>query len=218
MPPCRWPRSWTVIGAGYFHDGNEVHPAGVALSVAASLGAGRATTLPGGDVRGHRGAGAHRRWSLDRGIAPYTMLIPAAALFSLALFGSTPGALARRPRRRRDRGRGRGAEPAPARTSWSRPGTWPCWPCRSWPPRCCAPAGDYRSVLGERLALVKLTREQEARRRVQDERLRIARDLHDVVAHTLTTINVQASVAGHLLDSRPEQARHALDGDRGRQP
>ncbi|HEX3827948.1 MAG TPA: histidine kinase dimerization/phosphoacceptor domain-containing protein [Sporichthyaceae bacterium] len=65
-------------------------------------------------------------------------------------------------------------------------------------------------MAGERLALVKLTREQEARRRVQDERLRIARDLHDVIAHTLTTINVQASVAGHLLDSRPEQARHAL--------
>jgi signal transduction histidine kinase len=69
---------------------------------------------------------------------------------------------------------------------------------------------DYRSLLGERLALVKLTREQEACRRVQDERLRIARDLHDVVAHTLITINVQASVAGHLLDRRPEQARHAL--------
>jgi signal transduction histidine kinase len=69
---------------------------------------------------------------------------------------------------------------------------------------------DYRSLLGERLTLLKLAREQEAQRRVQDERLRIARELHDVVAHTLTTINVQASVAGHLLDSRPEQARHAL--------
>jgi signal transduction histidine kinase len=69
---------------------------------------------------------------------------------------------------------------------------------------------DYRTVLRERLALAKLTREQEAARRVQAERLRIARELHDVIAHTLTTITVQASVAGHLLDERPEQARHAL--------
>ncbi|MGQ0843138.1 MAG: sensor histidine kinase [Sporichthyaceae bacterium] len=69
---------------------------------------------------------------------------------------------------------------------------------------------DYRSVLGERLTLLNLTREQETQQRLQEDRLRIARDLHDVVAHTLTTINVQASVAGHLLDTRPEQARHAL--------
>lgn len=69
---------------------------------------------------------------------------------------------------------------------------------------------DYRSLLGERRALLDTTREQETQQRMQEERLRIARDLHDVVAHTLTTINVQASVAVHLLDTRPEQARHAL--------
>ena len=39
--------------------------------------------------------------------------------------------------------------------------------------------------------------EDEARRRVDEERLRIARELHDVVAHTMATINVQASVADH---------------------
>ncbi|MGQ0466535.1 MAG: histidine kinase [Sporichthyaceae bacterium] len=68
----------------------------------------------------------------------------------------------------------------------------------------------YRSLLGERRALLNTTREQETQQRLQEDRLRIARDLHDVVAHTLTTINVQASVAVHLLDTRPEQARHAL--------
>jgi signal transduction histidine kinase len=52
--------------------------------------------------------------------------------------------------------------------------------------------------------------EQEARRRIDDERLRIARDLHDVVAHTMATINVQASAAAQLLTDRPETAAEAL--------
>ena len=52
--------------------------------------------------------------------------------------------------------------------------------------------------------------EQEARRRIDDERLRIARDLHDVVAHTMATINVQASAAAQLLTDRPEAAAEAL--------
>ena len=41
-------------------------------------------------------------------------------------------------------------------------------------------------------------REQESRRRIADERLRIARDLHDTVAHALVAINVRAGVAAHL--------------------
>jgi signal transduction histidine kinase len=56
----------------------------------------------------------------------------------------------------------------------------------------------------------ELTREEEAVRRVTDERVRIARELHDVVAHHISVINVQAGVARHLMDADPAQARAAL--------
>ena len=56
----------------------------------------------------------------------------------------------------------------------------------------------------------ELTREEEAERRVTDERVRIARELHDVVAHHISVINVQAGVARHLMDADPGQARTAL--------
>ena len=52
--------------------------------------------------------------------------------------------------------------------------------------------------------------EQDARQRVDEERLRIARELHDVVAHTMATINVQAGVAAHVLPTQPEAAADAL--------
>jgi signal transduction histidine kinase len=68
----------------------------------------------------------------------------------------------------------------------------------------------YVSLLRERLELAERTREQEAQRRAEQERMRIARDLHDVVAHTLTTINVQAATAAELFDRDPRHARAAL--------
>ena len=54
------------------------------------------------------------------------------------------------------------------------------------------------------------SRDEEARRRVVEERLRIARDLHDVVAHHIAVINVQVGVAAHLLRERPDAAEEAL--------
>lgn len=51
----------------------------------------------------------------------------------------------------------------------------------------------------------------EANTRVQAERIRIARDLHDVVAHGLSTITIQSGVAAHLLDQDPGQAKEALE-------
>jgi signal transduction histidine kinase len=52
-------------------------------------------------------------------------------------------------------------------------------------------------------------RERE-RREAEEERLRIAREVHDVVAHSLAMINVQAGVGAHVADRRPEQAKEAL--------
>jgi signal transduction histidine kinase len=57
---------------------------------------------------------------------------------------------------------------------------------------------------------VRVRAEDDAQRRVNDERLRIARELHDVVAHTMATITVQASAASQLLRDRPEQAAESL--------
>jgi signal transduction histidine kinase len=54
------------------------------------------------------------------------------------------------------------------------------------------------------------TQEEEARRRAGEERLRIARELHDVLGHNISLISVQAGVALHLIDKQPEQARVAL--------
>ncbi len=62
----------------------------------------------------------------------------------------------------------------------------------------------------ERAARAEQTKEQEARRRVDAERLRIAREVHDTVAHAIAVINVQAGVTAHVLDKRPEQARETL--------
>jgi signal transduction histidine kinase len=62
----------------------------------------------------------------------------------------------------------------------------------------------------ERMAEVRRRRELQARRRADEERLRIARELHDVLAHSISLINVQSGVALHLLDEHPEQARTAL--------
>jgi len=56
----------------------------------------------------------------------------------------------------------------------------------------------------------KVEAAERSRRRASDERVRIARDLHDVLAHNISLINVQAGVALHLMDDQPEQARTAL--------
>ena len=55
---------------------------------------------------------------------------------------------------------------------------------------------------------------QEAGRRAVEERLRLARELHDVLSHSLASISLQAGVGLHLVDRRPAQAREALQSIR----
>jgi signal transduction histidine kinase len=62
----------------------------------------------------------------------------------------------------------------------------------------------------QRAAELEEAREELARRAVTEERLRIARELHDVVAHSMSIIAVQSGVGVHVLDSQPEEARKAL--------
>jgi signal transduction histidine kinase len=70
---------------------------------------------------------------------------------------------------------------------------------------------SYLAEVEQRALEAERTREEEARRRAGEERLRIARELHDVLAHNISMINVRAGVASHLLDKKPEEARDALD-------
>ncbi|MFE7034971.1 sensor histidine kinase [Streptomyces sp. NPDC057621] len=76
---------------------------------------------------------------------------------------------------------------------------------------------QYVASIVERAERAERTREEEARRRVAEERLRIARDLHDLLAHSITLIGVQTSVAAHVLTVDPERldrraVAQALDG------
>ncbi|MBT2210813.1 MULTISPECIES: sensor histidine kinase [Actinomadura] len=63
---------------------------------------------------------------------------------------------------------------------------------------------------GQKAAEAARVRAEEERRQASEERLRMARELHDVLAHNISMINVQAGVALHLMDEHPEQARTAL--------
>lgn len=68
----------------------------------------------------------------------------------------------------------------------------------------------YLAEAAERARRAEQTKELEARRRVAEERIRIARDLHDVLAHTIAVVNVQSGVAAHVIDQDVGQAKQAL--------
>ncbi|MGK5531637.1 sensor histidine kinase [Streptomyces sp. URMC 129] len=68
----------------------------------------------------------------------------------------------------------------------------------------------YYAELEERAARLEQERETQARMAVAAERARIARELHDVVAHNVSVMVVQADGAAYVLDSAPEQTRSAL--------
>ncbi|MGC1213751.1 MAG: sensor histidine kinase [Micromonospora sp.] len=73
----------------------------------------------------------------------------------------------------------------------------------------------YAAEVRHRLDQAERERALEAQRLVTEERLRIARDLHDTVGHAIATITVQSAAALRLLDPEPERAREALTSIRG---
>ncbi|MGO2110343.1 MAG: sensor histidine kinase [Pseudoclavibacter sp.] len=80
-----------------------------------------------------------------------------------------------------------------------------------------AAAGDairsrraYIEQITQRAVEAEQTREAEASRRVAEDRLRIARDLHDALAHQISVINLHAAVARRTVDADPETAKTAL--------
>ena len=197
-----------VLGAGLYHRHTTPTTLGLILSGTACLALALRRVRPVETVA-LTAALALTVVAVDEVLGPYTLLLVAGALFSLALSAS--------PTRRIVGGLGcAGAVAAGEFVNSDHPGQLATAQHVGMmlgsilAVEALRTRRDYRSLLGERRALLDTTREQETQQRLQEERLRIARDLHDVVAHTLTTINVQASVAVHLLDTRPEQARHAL--------
>ncbi|HEY6480485.1 MAG TPA: histidine kinase [Streptosporangiaceae bacterium] len=68
----------------------------------------------------------------------------------------------------------------------------------------------YVAGLAEQAERERAAEAERARQGVREERVRIARELHDVIAHTLTVITVQAGVGRRLMDKRPEEAGTAL--------
>ncbi|MEW1773250.1 sensor histidine kinase [Streptomyces sp. NPDC086777] len=70
---------------------------------------------------------------------------------------------------------------------------------------------EARAELGRQASL---TAEERARRTLLEERSRIARELHDVVAHHMSVISIQAQVAPHLVENPPDELRENLDGIR----
>ena len=71
-------------------------------------------------------------------------------------------------------------------------------------------AAEATRFRAERAAATRVSRQIDQRRHQSEERLRVARDLHDVIGHNISLINVQASMGLDLIDSQPEQARAAL--------
>ncbi len=70
--------------------------------------------------------------------------------------------------------------------------------------------GEILRLRQENALKAQAARHLDDRRRASEERLRIARDLHDVIGHNISLINVQAAVGLDLMDTQPDQARASL--------
>jgi signal transduction histidine kinase len=74
---------------------------------------------------------------------------------------------------------------------------------------------QWRAAERDRAVRAEQAREEETRRRVDAERMRIARELHDVVAHSMAMINIQATAAGMQLAADPASAAESIQAIRG---
>lgn len=70
--------------------------------------------------------------------------------------------------------------------------------------------GELAKARRDRAAQAAEARAEQDKRQASEERLKIAREVHDVLAHHVSLINVQSGVALHLIDSQPEQVKEAL--------
>ena len=70
--------------------------------------------------------------------------------------------------------------------------------------------GELAKARRDKAAQAAETQAELDKRQASEERLKIAREVHDVLAHHVSLINVQSGVALHLIDSQPEQVREAL--------
>ena len=77
-------------------------------------------------------------------------------------------------------------------------------------------SGAYVSELRARAARSRREQELETGRAVAEEQARVGRELHDVIAHTLSVIVIQAGAAEDVFDTSPQAARQALRLDRRR--
>jgi signal transduction histidine kinase len=73
----------------------------------------------------------------------------------------------------------------------------------------------YNAELEARNVALERERDEEAKRVLADERLRIAQELHDVVAHSMGVIAVQAGVGAHVIDTDPAEAKRSLEAISG---
>jgi signal transduction histidine kinase len=71
-------------------------------------------------------------------------------------------------------------------------------------------AAELVRIRRQRAAAVARSSQEQLLRQASEERVRMARDIHDVLAHNISVINVQANTALHLMDRQPERAREAL--------
>ena len=69
----------------------------------------------------------------------------------------------------------------------------------------------YQEQLEQRADLLAREHQEAAARAIADERLRIAQELHDVVAHSMGVIAVQAGVGSHVIETDPAEAKRSLD-------